>query len=165
MFLLKKWHYYLLDIVLLIVLLMGIGSCKSHTNDQYLNVIPTYKGLDYREDYDQKNPRQICDYFSVNLLHNPERAYLLCKYKKDCPLEQFIQLRNMILPTEKNITSIEFVKAEHGFTETPSGVQSSEYTYKVRSKDDFFQSELTLQIDVAEEEKRYQIIRFAVTSE
>ena len=164
MFLLKKWHYYLLNVVLFALILMSIGGCKRHPNEQNSN-IPTYEGLDYREDYDQANPRQICDYFSVNLLHNPQHAYPLCKYDNDCSLEQFIQMRNMMLPAAKDIVSVEFIKAEHGFTEMSSGLQSSECIYKVKSKDDFFQPEMILQIDVAEEENRYHILRFAVTSE
>lgn len=107
----------------------------------------------------------MCDYFCVNLFLAPKQAYTL--FSKDygnTTLKQFLKTRKIILPPSKTVTSIAFSKVEHGFTNMPSELESSVYTYKVKSKDDF-QPNIILEIDVFEKENVYYVLRYGVTSE
>ena len=96
----------------------------------------------YKEGFDHTNPREVCDYFCVNLLHAPEQAYTFFSQDHErTSLEQFLKGRKVILPKSRTITSVEFLKAEHGFTN------------------------MTLEIDVFEKENVYYVLRYGVISE
>jgi hypothetical protein len=118
-------------------------------------------------DCDHTNPHEVSDCFSVNVFHSPRLAHSLFG-KNTVSLEQFLQSRKVMLPPSKTITSIEFQKAVHGFRNTVSGgtnkIQSSAYTYIVKSTDDF-QPSFTLEIDIFKENTVYRVLRFSVRSE
>lgn len=137
------------------------AGCKTDAPKE----IPAYNQLEYKKNIDLTKPRQVCDSFIVNLFHAPEQAFqLYSRYNDGVSVEQFVEFRNMLLPAGNNITSIEFAKVEHGFTNTPSGLQSSEYTYKVKSTDNL-KPRIKLEIDVVKEENIYHILRYGVMSE
>ncbi|MCD6174453.1 MAG: hypothetical protein J7K65_01625 [Planctomycetes bacterium] len=159
----KKKAVYI--ILLLLISLAAFISFR-HSLSEREDEEATANGQEYTEHFDQTDPRQVCDYFAEKVLHDPETVYQLFnkQYKNGTTLKNFVQFREYQLPSRKDVTLIEYVKEEHGFTEMPSGIESSEYTYRVKSKDDF-QPSIKLTIDVSKEEDVYRILRYAVISE
>lgn len=151
----------------LIILVLLIGVVSFMAVRKFLpakdDINATYATLEYKEKFDDTNPRQVSDFFAANIFHNPRKALELFKSDQGVSVEKLINSRNMILPKGDKIISIEFVKAEHGFTEMPSGIQSSLYTYKVTSNDDF-QPNLMLDIDVFKENNVYRVLRYVARS-
>ena len=153
----KKWTLIASIAALLLISVIGYVLIVEDKPDRSRSI----------EECDHTNPRDVSDCFSVNVFHAPGLAYSLLGKDKGS-LEQFLQSRKVMLPPGKTITSIEFQKAVHGFRNTVSGgtneIQSSEYTYSVKSTDDV-QPSLTLEIDIFKEDTVYRVLRFGVRSE
>ena len=158
----KKVVYTALFLLISLVAFISFRHLLSEREDEEATV----NAQEYTEHFDQTDPRQVCDYFAEKVLHDPETAYQLfnIQYKNGTTLKDFLQFRKYQLPSRKDVIEIEYVKEEHGFTDMPSGIESSEYTYRIKSKDDFRPS-IKLTIDTSKEENVYRILRFGVTSE
>ncbi len=127
------------------------------------------------------DPQELCNWFAVNILHAPEKAYRVTdeNYRKLQSIDKYVLGTKRVLPSVNSIRSIKFLSSstlspreailtDDGLVLGDALPPYSEYVYKIETENGWFRRESkshTFTVEVSKRNDIYAVQRYGISTD